>query len=492
MSRFASKTPQRIWLYGSAGFVFLISFFLRKTALDQTAFANGWDTYYYLVQLKSILEEGRMHSEEWTLLYPLLLVLNFFIRDPVTLVKILSAFLAACLSVMMFFNAWAFRKSIAFCLFIASFSIFSPELTYFAAQWPKNLLGLVVFLGLLLSIKSENKYAIIATLVLGFFCHRMTAVLGVLVFIVYSVSKKISPKQLLIIIAFLFMITVAGLIFPGTFHLKDLERLSGFLSNSPQIPFFSFYKTFGFEKIRTWWILEFFLCTGLFIIILVLTLHQLFNKKKKRNTWNIVLILLFSLLWFPFYQWDLASVSYRFFHAGVILAPLLLISWLNEFSFAESKFLIIPAIIFLFLSLFSWKSYQPDLHDPPFGVYKNITAKAEEVFQKNSQKPELVIAHKALAEYFSYSTPIDAMFWIPEYEIDSKRLFRIAVLPFPQMFKTYANEEPIGLGGDYYLVKEKDWQVFITEMEKRETPELVNQHLTWKNPNEKRPAYLRK
>lgn len=491
MSRFASKTPQRIWLYGCAGFVFLISFFLRKTALDQTSFANGWDTYYYLVQLKSILEEGRMHSEEWTLLYPLLMFFNFFIQDPVSSVKFLSAFLAASLSVMMYFNAWAFRKSIAFCLFISSFSIFSPELTYFAAQWPKNLLGLVVFLGLLLSIKSENWYAIIATLVLGFFCHRMTAVLGVLVLIVYSVSKKISPKQLIILVVFLLMIMVVGLIFPGTFHLKDLERLSGFLSNAPQIPFFSFYKTFGFEKIRTWWILEFLLCGGLFIIMLILTLHQLINRKK-RNAWNIVLVLLFILLWFPFYHWDLAAVSYRFFHAGVVLAPLLLISWLNQFSFADSKFLLIPATIFIFLSLFSWKSYQPELHDPPFGVYSNITAKAEEVFQKKSQKPELVIAHKALAEYVSYSTGIDAMFWIPEYEIDSEKLFRIAVLPFPQMFKTYTNADPESLGGDYYLVKEKDWQALITDMEKHETPELVNQHLTWKNPNQKRPAYLRK
>jgi hypothetical protein len=50
----------------------MVSALLRFRALSVTPFANGWDSYFYLVQLKSWVEQGRMHSPEASLFYPYL------------------------------------------------------------------------------------------------------------------------------------------------------------------------------------------------------------------------------------------------------------------------------------------------------------------------------------------------------------------------------------------------------------------------------------
>jgi hypothetical protein len=43
----------------------------------------------------------------------------------------------------------------------------------------------------------------------------------------------------------------------------------------------------------------------------------------------------------------------------------------------------------------------------------------------NKENAELVIAHHALAEYFTFTTDIDAMPWNPAYEIRPDQLWRI-------------------------------------------------------------------
>jgi len=64
-----------------------LSALLRFWALDQTPFANGWDSYFYLVQLKSLEETGRMHSPEASLIYPYLRLFYWITGDYVLGIK---------------------------------------------------------------------------------------------------------------------------------------------------------------------------------------------------------------------------------------------------------------------------------------------------------------------------------------------------------------------------------------------------------------------
>ncbi len=96
------------WILSGAS---VASFLLRLASLNQTPFANGWDSYFYLIQLQSLAEKGQMHSEEWTILYPLLCLLNL-IFDYVMATKVLSSLLAACFTTVLGLISYIKNKSI--------------------------------------------------------------------------------------------------------------------------------------------------------------------------------------------------------------------------------------------------------------------------------------------------------------------------------------------------------------------------------------------
>ena len=56
-----------------------ISFFKTLTVLSETHFANGWDSYFYLDQLKYWVNNGELHTERYSIYYPYLIFIQFFI-----------------------------------------------------------------------------------------------------------------------------------------------------------------------------------------------------------------------------------------------------------------------------------------------------------------------------------------------------------------------------------------------------------------------------
>lgn len=465
---------------------FILSFTLRLIALNQTEFANGWDSYFYLVQLQSWKETGVMHSQEWTLLYPLLWIVDLFSTDYVTSVKILSALLAATFTGTVFIISNKLQPSHLVSVLVSAYTVFSPELTYFSAQWPKNLLGVILLMLLLLALWKNNWKWIIVLLIIGFFGHRMTALLGVGVVGFIVIHKRISAKVWIGLFLLLGISLTAGLILPGILNIKDIGRLSHLITFTPQFPIDSFNRIFGTEKISILWHIE------LWITLLVACLAAFKNLKKESagisREATLTLLILLVILWFPFYYWDTGSAAYRFFHVGILLISLFLIFIIPK----EVKAINYSALfILLIAACFSWKAYAPAKQDPPYDLYKLITEKTQEHISP-TDKPELIIAHKSLAEFYSFTTKTDAMSWRPDYDIEPAKLWRIAVLPYPQLYEFYTKQKPVRLASSYYFIRETQWQQFISAVKEHESADVLNEHLTWKNPNDVRPAFLKK
>ncbi|MCR9253149.1 MAG: hypothetical protein NXI20_22240, partial [bacterium] len=65
----------------------IIGVYTHWLSYTQTEYANGWDAYFYLVQINSLIETGSMHSQEWSLIYPFILVINLIVTDAIIAMK---------------------------------------------------------------------------------------------------------------------------------------------------------------------------------------------------------------------------------------------------------------------------------------------------------------------------------------------------------------------------------------------------------------------
>jgi len=484
MKRFASNFSDGPLTFWIAGGLLALSFAIRLIALYQTEFANGWDSYFYLVQLQSLKETGALHTREWTLLYPLLWGIDLFSPDYITSVKVLSAILATLFAATVFILSNRIQSSRWVSLAVLSYTVFSPELTYFAAQWPKNLLGVTILIVLLLALWKRKWRSMVILLILGFFGHRMTALLGLGIVALTFFVNHVPSRFRIALAAGIIVCAVAGLVVPGVLKVYDFQRLNDLIAGSPQFPILTFYRIFGTAKISLLWQFELWFTFGVAITVSV----RLIIRREKHDTDRILtLIALLFVLWFPFYHWDTGSAAYRFFHVGILLTPVLLIFLLP----AKRLILYGSFAMFTATSFFSWKAYDPETQDPPYALYKIVTEQTRQQI-KPEDKPQLIIAHKSLAEYYSFTTKSDAMAWLPEARLPVDRVWRIAVLPYPQLYSFYTNRNPAHLIGQYYFIPEHEWRLFITELQKHEHPDVINEHLTWKNPNEVRPAFLQK
>ncbi|MFY0601735.1 MAG: hypothetical protein JXR03_18825 [Cyclobacteriaceae bacterium] len=404
-------------------------------------------------------------------------------------IKILSAFCAALIGIPVFLITRKTTNDTLLSVLCVSITIFSPELTYFAAQWPKNLLGMAIYLFLIYALLIGNLKLIIGFLIVGFFGHRMTAMLGVITVLVWFMIEKLSRKQTLLLLVTTSSCLVIVLFAPGLITFYDLERLNGFLQWEIQFAPLSFISLFGFKKITMFWLIEMvlmsvFLCYNAYLAIKSLVL------KKDSNSLNLVLLIVIAILWFPLFTLDLSGVPYRLYHAGLLLLPLITIPAISDL---KKNRILNCCILFglLATSLISYKSYNPETQDPPYDFYKSITEKIVKSDQPEAS-PELIIAHKSLAEFITFESSIDAMPWVPEYEIEDDKLYRVAHLPFPKLFLYHTDVVPEKLRGSYYYVKNSEWNVFVKGLIKEETIDLQNQHFDWKNPIRIRPDYLLK
>ncbi|QSE99183.1 EpsG family protein [Fulvivirga lutea] len=463
--------------------LFILSFILRLAALLQTDYANGWDGYYYVMQSHSLIEYGHMQSLDYSLIYPYFTLLSLLINDYVLAVKVGSALLAAVLSFLIYTIVTKVSSNRYLGLLGASFSLFSPGITFITASFPKNLLG-IIFLLLMVVFLTQRKF-LLATLflILSLLTHRMTAGLGLLAFgiiLLPSFNIKYLIIAILGLVAFSFL--------PGIFHWSDLERFNGVFTALPQLSPLSFYQL-NITHNNTYWIIELFILTSIicYLIRLLYTEWKTIFKNK-----SLQLYWIFSLIFFfPFFEFDFGSMGFRFFLVSSISAPFILLFVSKKIS---NTILLSLSILFIASSFISYKSYNPKYHDAPNETYFRITEGLVKNF--TAEEYTLVIAHKSLAEVIIYKTDFDALNWAKPEDIELEKVLRIVHgVPKVSMIEYLSSEEInklIQVENQYYILPESLWLKAYQKAANANDVKFLTLVSKGNNPMTERPDYLLK
>jgi hypothetical protein len=475
------RFPVPGWTFWIALMMGVASFCLRWISFSGSEFAPGWDGYFYLIQVKAMVEEGSMHSADSSPVYLILKGLYAICGDYETAFQLMCALLAGLFSALSFWAARQISGSTPTALVVGAWTVFSPSLTFFAAQFPKNLLGMNALLLLLGFSLRRTAWPKALALLLAFWSHRMTAGLS----LIFWVARKLTWQRMLGVAALGAIGVAVALMVPGLLRPADLERFSGAFQATPQLQGWAFIQLLEPERMHLSWMAE----IGIAFFFLAYWLLTWITDRPTQ--FGVAFFALVLVLIFPFFRMEVQGMGYRFFLSFMLLAPLvfaLIPHILPKFFFH------LVATGFLVLSLWGRAAYQPEVFDPDYAQYSALAEKIESELSK--AKPELLIAHKGLAEMITFRTGIDALPWQPEYDVDSLRLWRISAEIMPMEFRYFLSKEDqkrvIPLGIDCLTLPETVWQRFVRAAEEDGDEDLLVRIQSWRNPHEERPAYLRK
>lgn len=465
-----------------AFFIATAAFVFHYLSLAQTQYANGWDSYFYLLQVKSLCEGGHLVSSRISFIYPLLALFKWLAGDYVLGWKVFVSICAAASVILSYFIVKKLTSDKNAALFSASITLWSPHLYYFSSQYAKNLLGFDFFLLFLLLLMNRKIYPAIVLVFVNLLIHKLTGFLSLAVlalFIAYNVFVLRARYRYLL---WSILPIIALLFIPKIFGLDDFLRQVDFFTFQPQFTTLQFFDYFQ-GLMSAMWTVEIIL-----VNIAALTIVFLLLKKRVRAFNHWVIPFLFLMLNIPFLKWDVNGFSYRFFIFSILFGPILggvLLSHVNK---KTISYLLIT--LFVGLTAISYKTYDPKLHDPKNHEYDKVINNLQNsgIFVQS----ELLIAHKGLAEYIKFTTNNDAMSWIPEYCIHKDSLWRIT--SGVRLHRLQAVIKPEGitkLGYDYFVVKEKDWQSFLHHVKEKHS-DFYSDYTSWMNPNVVRPVFLRK
>ncbi len=449
----------------------LCSFGKTLWILNQTLFANGWDAYFYLDQIKYWYEHGQLHTSRTSFYYPFLIAIQYVTGNYVLTYKVGIAICSACITFAFGLFPYRLKEDKFLGLILAIYSISSLHLEYFAANFGKNYLGLVFLLFFLLSMSySKNLIPQLLLLIACLFTHKLIGALAVLILGLFLI-RKLNSKYIKIIV-------LTGIVFitAGTILLFNFERQPDFISYIPTFHLQAFL--IESNNLDLFHLVEIILlfCFSFFILLYFLI------KRNISSLFGLIAALLFILINFPFLKWDLMGYSYRLF----ILLP-----FISILIFAEFKLhLYVKIGLAMFaIMLLPFQGYNAKKQDPSYALYTHVANKTE----KANVKSEVIIAHKSLAEFVSFKLSTDVMPWIPEYKIKADVLWRITYGISKKEIEYYGfpGIEYHVLSSKYTLLREKDWQYIMTKIEK-EDADLFLELNTWKNPNQVRPNYLKK
>lgn len=528
-------------------------------SLNGTEYANGWDGYYYLIQVQSLNNTGAMHSPEYSLVYLPVIALHAITGDYVASYKISAALIKTLFVLSVYALTLSLLKagkpitssnsnnSMFFtALLAAALSAASPSLNFFFTQFPKNLLGFALLLFFISSVyrtrrtwrnRTEMGISVIhflagitvSVLLLAatYFTHRFSAVLSLFFLMLFfhpwlkrlpdylRTTKKQSEgsnpvswlrkhiRKAILLIPLIFLVLLSGKL-SLALSFYDLEVVTDNLSHTPIFVPVSFIQAFGSEKLTTVWATEIFLACILPVLTVSLLLcRKRFNFLRLGREYYILIIISLAGL-FPFFKFSLTGLSYRLLYATLLIFPLLCIPYINrgiqkimELTTVKKRrnesVIVMLFALLLISSFYTGRSYNPEIHDPPYGFYRelaeeSITALADIEF-------ELIIAHKALAELITYTYEVDALPWAPEDYFPRQRVWRITAGILRDEVAMYLSPELadryfFSLSRDYALMREDHWEAFLQSIANE--PVMLDAVHTWRNPMEQRPAYMRK
>jgi hypothetical protein len=458
---------RKVYLVVCGGVITLIWAF----KIFRSPVADGFDGYYYVMQMDHLLRTGSMHSRDFSFIY---LPLRFFcfLFSPLISYKLTQVMIALIIT----YATWDYSRRWESCSssYVAvAFLLLSPSVLFFLLQFPKNLLGTA----LLLLFAGKERHIVKKILLLGLiaFAHRLSFCLAATLWIweLLSDKKKIChfiPLTGLLLIPFFI---------PGLINIFDFKRI---ISDSWNL--FGYWGQISFMDIwQLWdnplWIIDFITIHSLIIGAILL------GAIKKKSIPPLFCLSL--LLIIPLWNYETGSLAYRLFMNGYLLLPLLAIPILKQ-SVPTRRALFSLALYIPALLLFP--AYDYTLFNPPITLYQEIAQKVGEKVKGKSV--DLIIAHKGIKEQIILNTKKDALNWMSdETTNETYRVFT----DIPDYYLiAYCDKESkndiIALPGGYYLMKEIPFQEMLNKIKNQENDDIYRRIDTWKNPLHKKPSFL--
>lgn len=467
----------------TSGLILLtISFIIRFVALNQTPYANGWDGYYYVMQAHSFIEYGHLQSLDYSLIYPYYIVLSYLIPDYELAFKIGTAILAGVFTLLTFQLIYKYSAKIHLAVLGAALTIFSPGITFFVSQFPKNLLGLIFLLPAVYYILRKRHVLSILFILLSFLTHRMTGALGVIFFLI-SFIRSVSWKYLLGTAGILVLLSLL----PGILGISDLERFSGAFSRYPRFNPISFIQL-GVVHWNALWILEIMVGS---LLLLYYSYRKIkhYIKGKQISLEGLILLTIAVLVLFPFFRISQGSMGYRFILLLPFVTPFLIVFALRKLK--ETALLPI-SLILIVSSEFNYEAYDPGIHDAPNKLYMVIAATIIDNYDPAHY--QLVIAHKSLAEVIIYKSDFDALNWSVPSGIEREKVLRVVHGIPHRILSRYitadSREQMVRVDASYCIMPELTWQAILEKAE--DDSQFMTLVRKGNNPLQPRPQYLLK
>lgn len=447
---------------------------VRYLAVDQTKHPSGWDGYYYVMQVHSYLTYGHLQSADSSLIYPYFILIAGFTGDVIPGIKIGIALLSGLLTGTVFYSLLKKQTPLSWACVAGAYLAFSPLVTYFLLQFPKNALGLIF---LILFYSASNRTLMAVLFLATALTHRMTsafALIGVAMPLLRMGQWKWTLAGVAVVIAISFL--------PGILHFSDFERLAGQFVAMPQWAPYSFYRIFPNT-------LEWYFKAELVLISFLIPLSIFFFIKNRRGvtptSWAWFVIALISV--FPFLKFSAGDIGHRFF----LVAPVAFIM-LISFRDWQPRLQWSAAGVLAIASVFSFRAYKPNYFDPPNGLYSNIASALTVIYDR--QQFPLVIAHSPLAEMIIFKTDFDALNWLPPDDMPPQRVLRLIKGVSYKDLRRYLDSDDRSqlrsIAKGYSTLPEDAWQRFVAAAS-NDRPVMAG-ILRGGNPMTRRPYYLEK
>jgi|GEM_PF-2980128 len=463
--------------------VIALSFILHFRLLSASPFPPGSDGYIFLVQARSLLEGKGLHYHDPSLFYLILTPLTAVI-NPVTALKVSIAIISSLCTLSIFLLARSDGRSGVERGVAAAWCAFSPAMFFFCAQFPKQFLGITLFVFFIRSLRTRKTVIAILFLVCAVLSHRFSAALAIL-FIITYITRRIGKGKLIRMIVPLgaILLVIASVIatVPGTLSFRDIARLTPNDISLPVPPIVSFAHLIpGIHPLIL-------LDAAISMSVIACAVFLLIIKKKRMSAWTVSLIISVIILSVPLFAFSNGGAGYRLYLATLPLSAALLAG--TGLPVRKTGIAVIISISALGVAHASFDRFFR--YDPPYDQYVKVAKKTGAMIPENTL---LIVAHRPLAETAGYVLNIDTLAWRPEARFDRTRTYRIVrdikKWEIARIVKTSNNDSRIyEISPFYLLVREDLWDVFLLKIPS-DNDDLLTRATGTENPSSVRPEFI--
>jgi hypothetical protein len=356
-----------------------------------------------------------------------------------------------------------------------------------AFQFPRQLIGLALLLIVIVGLLRADWRIWVPALAAAFFAHRLSAAIGLLALTGTTLARLRHRAGIALAAAACVAAAVASLTIPGVLRLADWARWRGALHTTPRFPQSAVIDWLDPARVGLAWRVELHAAYAALVVGAIGT--AVLAARAKRSRGAVIVAIGCCVAAFPFFVVNAESAGYRLILGALAVAPLvgaLAVDGQVRARYTGGTMAIGAVVVAL-------RVPAPLAFDPPHARYAAVVNAALRAV--HDLKPGLVIAHKGLAELFTFTSGIPAMSWEPESDIDPSTIWRLATnvdaWEIIDVLETRATPAPVALPYTRALVREDVWRRFRDEA--IDAPNNTRAR-AWSdvNPSRQRPAFLRR